>query len=540
MKKFKGVRFAAPWHEWLGLICAFTWFFSSMINYYEPFFTGTWTMLIFMLLLCAGLAVAAFFFAKRPGSMNLIVRAATIAGAVCTALIPFLPEYADAAVFWLSALFMTPLLCRRLYGVLVTARENTRIRMVISAVAATIVIQMIWALLPLPFIIKFPVLSVFALLGLPGASAQLPAHQRSVLPKPVGVGSPVRIARIVAVFALLVLLNIFNTVIHTQVMTGSLEDSDLFSLLTWGVVPVSFLFFAFLTDLKRERLGFAVGLAMILIGCFTALMPSGDIWIAPLLLTGEFGGTVTEFCFLTMPLLLFPFSKRPMLTAVSGLIAHTLLSSAVSWTQDIWMPDALLGAQIGRPMIIFGAVCAVLLVPLAFSAWNRHRDATLIAALLDIRKHQETAAEAEDAEPCNAGIWTQPLDLLEIEHRIALLLCEGRTRTEISEQLEIPSAEVSAHMRRISGKIGGLIPVGRSPYALKAALCYGLTRREAEVFCELLKGRSNAEISANLYIEDSTVKTHVNRIMRKTRMSNRAELIAQVRGERGTPPFTGM
>jgi DNA-binding NarL/FixJ family response regulator len=404
---------------------------------------------------------------------------------------------------------------------------------------------MVWALLPLSFAIKFPVLSAFALLGLPGVALPLPVHERIELPAPKGFGPPVRLARIAAVFMLLVLLNVFNTLIHTQVRMGSLENNDLFSLLTWLTVPVSFLFFAFLTDLRRERVGFAIGIAMILIGCFTALIPGNGVLTAPLLLTGEFGGTITEFCFLTMPLMFFPFSKRPLLIAVSGLMAHTVLSSGLSWTQDIWLPEALRTAQIGRPLVIFGAVCAVLLIPLIFSAWSHHRDDTLISALLDLKRHTEQILQAtsqssdtNDNHDCTQpGDWTLPLDLLESEHRIALLLCEDLSRVEISERLDIPSTEVSAFMRRIHKKLVDQLPVGQAPYVLKAAKQYGLTRREAEVFGELLLGRSNVEISANLYIEESTVKTHVNKIMKKTGMGNRAELITYVRKENTSLPF---
>ncbi len=104
-------------------------------------------------------------------------------------------------------------------------------------------------------------------------------------------------------------------------------------------------------------------MALILAGCFAALIPSSGMLTAPLLLSGEFGGTITEFYFLTMPTLFFPFSKRPLLVAVSGLVVHTLLAGAADWTQGLWLPQALLSNELSRPLVDFGAVCAVLLVP---------------------------------------------------------------------------------------------------------------------------------------------------------------------------------
>ena len=531
--------------EWLGLACAYTWFFSSMINYYEPFFSGTWTVLLFMLLLCVGLAGTALLWEKCPMLMDGLLPVLTIAGAGCTVLIPFVSQLPAVILFWLSALLMTPLLCRRLYGVLMMTRENARMRTYISAVSATIVLQMIWAMLPLPFIVKFPVLSVFALAGLLKTSAHLPEFKREELPVTFSLKAPIQILRIVAIFLLLILLNLFNTLIHTHVLNSSLGDSDLFSLIVWAIVPLSFLFFAFFSDYKRERLGFILGMLLIFIGCFVALTPNGSVLTAPLLITGEFGGTVTEYCFLTMPLLFLGYSKRPHLVAVSGLIAHTLLSSVISWTSDAWLPQSLLQAQIGRPLILFGAVCVVALIPLAILVWRQHEDATLISALLCLKKRTEECEESqqlltEGVLPIGDGLeasaenreWTHSLDFLESEHRIALLLFEGLSRTEISERLGMSAAKVSDHLRNIRVKLGEQLPVGHSPYVLKAARRYGLTSRETEVFNELILGRSNTEISANLHIEDSTIKTHVNKIMKKTGMKNRAELISQMRAEK--------
>jgi DNA-binding NarL/FixJ family response regulator len=54
----------------------------------------------------------------------------------------------------------------------------------------------------------------------------------------------------------------------------------------------------------------------------------------------------------------------------------------------------------------------------------------------------------------------------------------------------------------------------------------GLTRREAEVLTEIAAGLSNEEIAAKLFISDTTVKTHVNHLLVKTGMRDRAQLVA--------------
>jgi len=54
----------------------------------------------------------------------------------------------------------------------------------------------------------------------------------------------------------------------------------------------------------------------------------------------------------------------------------------------------------------------------------------------------------------------------------------------------------------------------------------GLTPREAQVLTEIAAGLSNGEIAAKLFISDTTVKTHVNHLLVKTGMRDRAQLVA--------------
>lgn len=52
-----------------------------------------------------------------------------------------------------------------------------------------------------------------------------------------------------------------------------------------------------------------------------------------------------------------------------------------------------------------------------------------------------------------------------------------------------------------------------------------LTPRELEVFLSLAKGRSNAEIGAELYLGEATVKTHVTRILAKLGLRDRIQAV---------------
>jgi len=53
-----------------------------------------------------------------------------------------------------------------------------------------------------------------------------------------------------------------------------------------------------------------------------------------------------------------------------------------------------------------------------------------------------------------------------------------------------------------------------------------LTSRQYEVYQLIAEGKSNKEIMSDLYIEQSTLKTHINQIYKKLNIKNRKELKA--------------
>lgn len=63
---------------------------------------------------------------------------------------------------------------------------------------------------------------------------------------------------------------------------------------------------------------------------------------------------------------------------------------------------------------------------------------------------------------------------------------------------------------------------------------YDLTAREKDLVKEIYEGKSNGEIASDLFISESTVKTHIYNIFRKLNVKNRVEVVCAVRGEEKT------
>jgi DNA-binding NarL/FixJ family response regulator len=100
---------------------------------------------------------------------------------------------------------------------------------------------------------------------------------------------------------------------------------------------------------------------------------------------------------------------------------------------------------------------------------------------------------------------SRPEELLAAIHTVAAgdaLLSPSVTRTVIERMSHQPTLELDAGRRLAE-----------------------LTPREREVLALLARGLSNAEIAAELVIEESTVKTHVKRILTKLRLRDRIQAV---------------
>ena len=65
----------------------------------------------------------------------------------------------------------------------------------------------------------------------------------------------------------------------------------------------------------------------------------------------------------------------------------------------------------------------------------------------------------------------------------------------------------------------------RPPAAQPAAVLDTLTPREREILVQLARGQSNAEIAEELFVSETTVKTHVARVLMKLELRDRVQAV---------------
>jgi DNA-binding NarL/FixJ family response regulator len=92
----------------------------------------------------------------------------------------------------------------------------------------------------------------------------------------------------------------------------------------------------------------------------------------------------------------------------------------------------------------------------------------------------------------------------------------GAMRTVLAgDAVVAPSAT-----RRLLDHVAGSLPAATAEDPRLAQL----TAREREVLLEVARGRSNAEIAAELFLAEATVKTHVGRLLSKLDQRDRVQL----------------
>ena len=115
-------------------------------------------------------------------------------------------------------------------------------------------------------------------------------------------------------------------------------------------------------------------------------------------------------------------------------------------------------------------------------------------------------------------------------------LTKDASHEEISAAIRTVAAgeaqlDASVQRRLLEALRGGArfaVPRAATARGVSPVLAPGqeLTPRELEVLAEVAAGRSNSEIAAALFVSQATVKTHINHLLQKTGLRDRAQLVS--------------
>ena len=538
--------------EWLGWYGSMSWLFFMMYGYQQFIFgdlisgdTGDFASFIFMAVCAVSIAVFAWRYGRDPGGLSKIALCATPAAIAMTAVFPLLPGAPGEALYILSSVFMAPAITRRVYGVIRTSKSGRALTPYMLGVVAGVVsfAFLMMAGPPAEIAFIFP-----ALLALPAwfgvrLSISVPGYRLDATPFKL---SKRMLALFTAAIAVIILLDAEYAVLHTYLARLSYDTSEgLLVALSFVLPPLGFLLYAFISDKGHERSGFIFGMGLLLIGLLFSLAQESvqSAIFVPLFVADNLGGAYLEFFILTAPIFLIARAKRSVFVASLGVVLN-LASSALLWIAELVLPEFMM--VVNTPMILATTIVTVLVIMAGFIVFDRHSERTLAAALYSMLRGAGPdgdaagsgagmaagsgfGAETDGASAAAAGFASsaQTKNMIEAgltqdEIKVALLLIDGNTRTDILRKLRISADEVGKYENAIRHKICAM--GGVDPAVGVIAEEYKLTKREAEILGCMRREMTNPEIAAALFVSEATVKGHVHNLLGKLNIETRRQL----------------
>jgi DNA-binding NarL/FixJ family response regulator len=394
-----------------------------------------------------------------------------------------------------------------------------------GAITLAVTIYTVWTIIELPKEVAFLVPGLLSVLSWVGIRRSIAVSAAPAVSRTFRFTKSLILVALT--FFVVFWLQDSSATIHTYIVNyGFVSESIPYIVMGLVLPPVAFLLFGIISDRGHERVGFILGMGLLIIGIGISLLSEEnvDALLIPLGIADGLGGTYAEFFILTLPIFFLSVTKRPVFIASLG-IAIDLFYAAIEWEVAVWQPDILLYFDV--PVLIIALVSSIVFIILAYFLFERHRETTLAASIWQLVYEAEGASalpglgDEEDRAPlasAQAGLF------LPEEQRIAALLVEGYTKGEIARKLNVPSAVVQEQMSSLRSKVAGANQDPADEQLARVARDFKLTGREAQTLRGLYEGHTNVEIAAEHFISEETVKFHVKNLMRKLPVNSRTEI----------------
>ena len=557
-------RSTAVRREWLGWFGIMFWFYS-MINGYQYLPNGYnsayylsqdmdyiwWFVLAFLTMSVISITAIGFRYGRDPNKIGKLAFYTAPVAVVFTAAFPFMPQPWGSVLYTLTPALLAPVLVRRAYGVVYMAKPGYVFMTYMSGIA-------------IAFATMNPFLDYCCDYDAPAAVAYA-VYAASALLAWMGVRSPVGLASptpeatrfspsrqmLLLIGAACLLMFWFIKMKSNINYTVEQFDDLLYIPVYYVLAPVSYVLFGWISDKGYERIGVSVAFTLFLLSVQLSFIAQDPMSMAmvPLVFANHFLGICVEFLILAIPVYFFTVVKRPVFAASFGVVSY-LLCWIFSRSVHPFLPDALM--RQGAFLFVSAATTVIVLLFLLNIIFQLHRKSTLAASFYAMLhsweggsevSHLADAPDMRETEDASLVSGTQGMTdagFTQEEIKIALLLLEGKTRSEILRSLHISAAEAKQRERAIRDKllllgIPHTVKTNNEAVLVAIAYQYKLTRRETDVLRCLWRGMSNGEIASDLMIEENTVRKHYGNLMKKISLNNRADVATWVEAYQVAP-----